>query len=58
MEKTASFTTKLAGGRKKTDSSRRPMSPFKGRQSVEPNRRAAMDAQYRTSLFLRQVSAF
>ena len=58
MEKTASFTNKITGSMKRAASAQnqRPMSPFKGRQSVEPNRRAAMDAQYRTSLYLRQVS--
>ena len=54
MEKTASFTAKLAGGMKKErSSSQRPVTPNKSRTSVEPTRRAAMDAQYRTSLFLR-----
>lgn len=57
MEKTASFTAKLAGGMsmKKGNFSSRPSSPTpKTRTSVNPTSRAAMDAQYRTSLYLRQ----
>ena len=41
---------------KRTPSANRPTSPPRGRTSVEPYRRAAEDAQYRTSLFLKQVS--
>jgi len=57
MEKTANFTSKLAGGMKKGSSfNTRPSSPTPmARTSVNPTSRAAMDAQYRTSLYLRQV---
>jgi hypothetical protein len=59
MEKTASFTAKLANNmalKKVASSSNRPTSPGpKARTSVNPTQRAAMDAQYRTSLYLSQV---
>jgi hypothetical protein len=56
MEKTASFTAKIAGGMSIKKTTTRPTSPTpKPRTSVNPTSRAAMDAQYRTSLYLRQV---
>ena len=59
MEKTASFTAKLATGmsmKKGQAGNNRPSSPApRARTSVNPTSRAAMDAQYRTSLYLRQV---
>jgi hypothetical protein len=56
MEKTASFTAKLAGGMSIKKTGSRPTSPTpKPRTSVNPTSRAAMDAEYRTSLYLRQV---
>jgi hypothetical protein len=54
IEKTASFTAKLAGRKPAKHNAAMPQA--RHRTSVEPYRRAAMDAEYRTNLALRQVS--
>ena len=57
MGKTASFTAKLAGGMgmAKKPGSQREMT--RSRTSVDPYRRAALDAEYRTTLTVREQEA-
>lgn len=54
VSKTASFTAKLAKGTVNTmnPSSMRSGSKRVGRQSVDPNKRAAIDAEYRSATML------